>query len=177
MNQLQQGGYILYTRHAEATIGEDLPNLNFEDCSTQRNLSDLGRWQASSYGITFRNLQIPVQIPVITSPFCRSIETAMIAFGNTSYQVDPFWVEVYHLSADLSIEQTESIIKYFYSLLEIKPPAGQNKVIIAHSFPNHIGLGPIPNMGIVMIEPLGQGKGFNLISRFTLRELEMLDGM
>ncbi|WP_231710792.1 histidine phosphatase family protein [Gracilibacillus suaedae] len=101
----------------------------------------------------------------------------MIAFGNTSYQVDPFWVEVYHLSADLSIEQTESIIKYFYSLLEIKPPAGQNKVIIAHSFPNHIGLGPIPNMGIVMIEPLGQGKGFNLISRFTLRELEMLDGM
>lgn len=40
---LQKGGYILYMRHGEATVGQDRPAVDFHDCSTQRNLSDTGR--------------------------------------------------------------------------------------------------------------------------------------
>ena len=43
LHSLRKGGYILYARHGEATVGSDLSNLNFQDCSTQRNLSEYGR--------------------------------------------------------------------------------------------------------------------------------------
>ncbi len=77
---------------------------------------------------------------------------------------------LYNLSTNLTIEQTKRVVKTFNSYLEIQSPSGQNKVIIAHSFPKDISLGQIPDMGTVIIEPLGQGKGYNLISRVTLRE-------
>lgn len=32
LDMLRRGGYILYARHAEATAGEDRPDLNFMDC-------------------------------------------------------------------------------------------------------------------------------------------------
>jgi phosphohistidine phosphatase SixA len=76
LDLLGVGGYILYARHGEANVGEDQPNLNFLNCYTQRNLSEMGRWQAVYYGQILRNLQIPVSYPVQSSPFCRAIETA-----------------------------------------------------------------------------------------------------
>ncbi|WP_184181868.1 hypothetical protein [Paenibacillus sp. JGP012] len=50
LNDLQKGGYILYVRHGDATVGEDQQNFSLADCSTQRNLSALGREQAEKYG-------------------------------------------------------------------------------------------------------------------------------
>lgn len=73
LNLLRSGGYILYARHGEATVGEDQPNLNFRDCATQRNLSGLGRIQAIYFGEYLRALQIPVSYPIIASqPFFQN---------------------------------------------------------------------------------------------------------
>ena len=99
---LKDGGYILYSRHGEANVGEDSPNLNFDDCNTQRNLSEKGRKEAIKYGERLRSLQVPIKYPVIASPICRTIETASLAFGRQNVMVDQFWYDVYRLSKNLS---------------------------------------------------------------------------
>jgi len=171
IDSLRQGGYILYVRHGEASVGEDQPDLIFSDCSTQRNLSEEGRRQATALGEAFRRLQIPVQSPVLASPFCRTRETAELAFGEGNVQADPFWVRIYHLSGDLTPSEREAVLADLTSLLEKGPSSGTNKVIVAHSFPRGVGLDEIPNLGIVVVKPRGQGKGYEMIGRITLPEL------
>lgn len=51
-----------------------------EDCTTQRNLSERGRAHARALGETIHALGIPIGT-VLASPRCRTVETAMLAFG------------------------------------------------------------------------------------------------
>ena len=174
LNSLRKGGYILYVRHGEALVGEDQPNLNFQHCSTQRNLSEVGRRQAVTYGEALRSLRIPVRYPVLASPFCRTRKTAELAFGKENVQVDPFWVEIYRLSGDLNPTEQTNILNSINSVLEIPPSLGSNKVFIAHSFPQGLGFGQIPYMGTVIVKPLGEGNGYEVVGRVSLRELTNL---
>ncbi|BCG61608.1 hypothetical protein PUR_50330 [Paenibacillus sp. URB8-2] len=57
------------------------------------------------------------------------------------------------------------------SVLEKAPPSGTNQVIVAHSFPQGVGLGEIPNLGTVVVKPRGQGRGYEIIDRISLAEL------
>ncbi|MFL0269742.1 histidine phosphatase family protein [Candidatus Clostridium radicumherbarum] len=174
LNLLRSGGYILYAKHGEATVGEDQPNLNFRYCNTQRNLSEVGRRQAIYYGEIFQMLGIPVSYPIITSPFCRAIETGQLAFGRANAQIDPFLFQIYSLSGNLSSVEQKRILDFLQSQLEIKPLQGSNKVIISHSFPQGIGLGQIPDMGTVVINPLGRDKGYKIITKLSLEDLANL---
>lgn len=166
LDLLRNGGYILYARHGEATVGEDQPDLDFRYCYTQRNLSNLGRKQAAYFGVIFRALKVPVSYPVTASSFRRAIETAQLAFGRLNVQIDLFWTEVYNSSRNLTTLEQERILEALRSKLEIAPPQGTNQVIIAHGY-----LGQIPNMGTVIIKPLGQGNGFEIIDMLTLDDL------
>ncbi|WP_211747241.1 histidine phosphatase family protein [Paenibacillus sp. Marseille-Q4541] len=174
VNSLRQGGYILYVRHGEATIGEDQPNLIFSDCATQRNLTEEGKRQASLYGQKLRVLQIPVLTPVSASPFCRTRETAELAFGAGNVQVDSFWTKVYNLSGNVTTEERENTLATLTTILEKEPPTGLNKVIIAHSFPSGTGLGEIPFLGTVILKPKGQGNGYDIVDRLSFNELSSL---
>ena len=175
LHSLRKGGYILYARHGEANMGNDLANLNFQDCLTQRNLSEYGRRQAIYYGEMLRYLQIPIQYPVSASPFCRTIETAQLAFGIGNVQVQPFWYEIYRLSGDLPRSESQMILNHFQSILEIPPLEGQNKVIVAHSFPKGVGLGEIPYMGTVVVKPKGAGDGYDVVQQLELEDWGKLD--
>jgi len=168
---LRQGGYVLYVRHGEATVGKDQPNLNFWYCSTQRNLSELGRLQAIYYGGLLRRLQIPISYPILASPYCRAIETAQPAFGIENIQIYPFLSELHRLNENISDEERKRILDTFKSILELKPPQGTNRIIIAHTFKKDIGLDEIPNMGSVIIKPLGQGNGYEIVYRLSLEDL------
>lgn len=174
LDLLREGGSILYVRHGEANVGVDQPNLNFQNCFTQRNLSEEGRRQAIYYGEILRNLGIPISYPVISSPFCRTIETAQLAFGWGNVKIDPFWFQIDRLSGNLSMVEQNTILDSLQSKLEIKPPQGSNSIIIAHNFPMGIGLGQIPNMGTIIIKPRGQGKGYEIISKVSLTGLVQL---
>jgi broad specificity phosphatase PhoE len=174
LDLLKNGGYILYARHGEATVGEDQPDLSFQYCYTQRNLSEMGKRQAIYYGEVLHHLQIPVNYPILTSPFCRAVITAQLAFGRGNVQIDPFWVAIYNLGRNISASEQERTLDTLRSKLEKIPPQGTNQVIIAHSFPTGIGLGQIPNMGTVIIKPLGQGNGFEIISKLSLSDLANL---
>ncbi|WP_219837336.1 histidine phosphatase family protein [Paenibacillus sp. R14(2021)] len=174
LQSLQQGGYILYVRHGEANEGEDQPNLTFRDCSTQRNLSQAGKEEAIAYGETLRRLHIPVLAPVLASPFCRTRETAELAFGQEKVQVDPFWISIYRLSGDVPLEEQATTLSALTYFLEKIPKKGSNQVIIAHSFPKGIGLGEISNLGSVVVKPKGIGKGYEIIDRISLQELSSI---
>jgi broad specificity phosphatase PhoE len=78
---LESGGQVILIRHALTTPGVgDPPGMRLEDCSTQRNLSDEGRAHARRVGEAFRARGIPMA-RVLSSPWCRCLETARLAFG------------------------------------------------------------------------------------------------
>jgi phosphohistidine phosphatase SixA len=77
---LQAGGVVALLRHARAPGTGDPPNFRLEDCATQRNLSEAGRAQSRQIGDAFRTRGIDVN-RVLSSAWCRSLETARLAFG------------------------------------------------------------------------------------------------
>ena len=80
---LQDGGLVLYLRH---TATDDAPDgLPTEPCSNQRNLTDAGRRDAREIGQALRDLDVPVG-RVLTSPYCRTRETAELAFGDVQVE-------------------------------------------------------------------------------------------
>jgi phosphohistidine phosphatase SixA len=75
---LKNGGMVLF-RHAIAPGGGDPEGFALNDCRTQRNLDAAGRAQAKRIGAAFRVQKIVVG-KVLTSQWCRTRETAELAF-------------------------------------------------------------------------------------------------
>lgn len=80
MSWLRQGGVVLVLRHALAPGNFDPPGFRLGECSTQRNLSDEGRAQARALGERLRAAGL-APAAVRSSPWCRCLETAQLAFG------------------------------------------------------------------------------------------------
>lgn len=74
-----QGGAVVLFRHAIAPGTGDPANFRLNDCATQRNLDAAGRAQARRIGEQFRARNINVA-RVLTSQWCRTRETAQLAF-------------------------------------------------------------------------------------------------
>lgn len=171
VHALQKGGYILYMRHGEATVGQDRLDVDFHDCSTQRNLSDTGRQQARMLGESIRKLNIHVQYPVVASSYCRTRETAELAFGSGNVAVDPSLAAITKLNdSSISAAEKQSIVTQVEKMFEVEPPSGTNKVIIGHAFPAGSALGEIPYMGTVVIKPKGPGNGYEVVQKISLQD-------
>lgn len=80
-------GRTVLIRHATAPGTGDPADFDIDDCATQRNLSDAGRAQAKRIGERFAQWGIAVD-SVLSSHWCRSLETARLAFG--ADRVEPF---------------------------------------------------------------------------------------
>lgn len=82
--RLKAGGHVVLIRHAATVPGiGDPPGFRLESCSTQRNLSGIGRDSARRIGAAFRSQAIPIA-EVLSSRWCRCIDTAQLAFGRAS---------------------------------------------------------------------------------------------
>lgn len=79
LGQLREGGHVLVFRHAITEPKTDRVE-SVRTCATQRRLTDEGRAQARAIGRDVRALGIPIG-EVRASPFCRTRETARLAFG------------------------------------------------------------------------------------------------
>jgi len=88
IERLQAGGLILIIRHerTEAPSRRDDYSRPPDDCRAQRNLSVAGAAGAQETGVVLRALDIGVG-RVISSPMCRSAETARYMFG-VDYELD-----------------------------------------------------------------------------------------
>lgn len=78
--RLARGGVVLAFRHALAPGTFDPPGFRLDDCRTQRNLDAEGRDQARAIGRWFHSQSLQ-PAAVRSSPWCRCLETAQLAFG------------------------------------------------------------------------------------------------
>ena len=111
INQLEEGGKLIFIRHAYAPGSGDPDNFNLNDCSTQRNLSKEGKKQAKYIGEFFKNKKIKVD-KVLSSEWCRCKETAVIAFSDykTESFLNSFFSDKFKKNKDLQIKNLKSYI-------------------------------------------------------------------
>src|SRR5215471_12825143 len=80
---LSQGGKVILLRHTHVDIREGIGHLAPAHCAEEVNLSSRGVEQAKRIGETFRAHSIAVG-EVLTSPYCRCIDTGKLAFGRAT---------------------------------------------------------------------------------------------
>jgi phosphohistidine phosphatase SixA len=81
--RIDAGGRVILLRHAVTTPGVgDPPGMRLDDCSTQRNLTAEGRAHARAIGAAFHARRVNPE-RVLSSPWCRCLETAQLAFGGS----------------------------------------------------------------------------------------------
>ncbi len=82
IERLQGGGHVLVIRHERTdAFRPDSPELDVENCATQRNLSVAGHANAIENGRVIHHMKIPVE-RVLASPVCRTLETGRLMFGD-----------------------------------------------------------------------------------------------
>ena len=81
-DKLKQGGLVIVMRHSAVIKSKQhgQPMLRDPSCRKEIKLSAKGKLQAAYTGKLFSIKNIPVE-EVLTSPYCRTIETAKIAFS------------------------------------------------------------------------------------------------
>ena len=127
--------------------------IDLEDCSSQRNLNDVGRQQARELGRAFRALEIPVG-EVRSSEYCRTRETAELAFGRAALEPD--------LTGFPNDDAPEyaARVRRTKELLATPPDAGENTVLVAHIKNIEASAGiSIEEGELAVFEPLG-GTGY-----------------
>ncbi|TMR24406.1 hypothetical protein ETD86_04545 [Nonomuraea turkmeniaca] len=124
--RLRRGGYVLYVRHTASEATQDDPTPDLADPATQRNLSEEGRAQAREIGQAVRRLRIPIG-QVLASPYRRTRETAELAFGQARESRDLI-NEVYPGADDAALAAA------LRRLLDARPAAGVNTVLVSHGF-------------------------------------------
>ena len=77
LESLEEGGKIIFIRHAYAPGGGDPENFNINDCSTQRNLNDEGITQSKFIGEFFKTKKIKID-KVLSSEWCRCKDLSLI---------------------------------------------------------------------------------------------------
>jgi virginiamycin B lyase len=128
VERLRRGGYVLAFRHAATDFSMTDTTRDLRDCSRQRNLNAEGRRQARTTGSAFRRLGIPVGV-VLASPFCRTRDTARLAFGRATSSRDLLSAR-YLATRAARARQPERLRR----LLAQRPRRGSNTVLVSHNF-------------------------------------------
>ena len=125
IKQLEDGGKLIFIRHAYAPGNGDPKNFNLNDCSTQRNLNNEGREQAKYIGEFFKKNKIKID-KVLSSEWCRCKETAKIAFKNfsTNSFLNSFYSSKYAKNKEKQIEMLNDYVK--------KIKSDQNLIFVTH---------------------------------------------
>ena len=121
---LQAGGHVVLIRHTITEPGAgDPPGMRLDDCASQRNLSDEGRAHARRIGAAFRARNIPVS-RVLSSPWCRCLETARLAFGKAETTKPLSNLFGRHENRDTQVKALRALLKTV--------PRERNLVLVTH---------------------------------------------
>ena len=114
INELKNGGKLIFIRHAYAPGGGDPNNFDITDCNTQRNLSNSGREQARNIGVFFKDNNIKIE-NIYSSEWCRCKETALIAFNKFENKnfLNSFFSSKFAKNKDLQMKNLRKFIKDF----------------------------------------------------------------
>lgn len=154
---LREGGYVVFLRHTATAEGSDADPIDLQDCSTQRKLSPQGQQDARDIGAAWEDLDIEVG-EVVASPYCRTVETAELAFG--SAREEPALLPLPG-AGQPGHEQGVAKVK---ALVGAEPDEGTNTVLVSHSSTIEPATGATPEEGgSVVFEPQGDGE-FRLVA-------------
>ena len=156
--RLQQGAHVVLIRHAVTTPGAgDPPGMRLDDCSTQRNLTDEGRAHARRIGEAFRKRQVSVG-RVLSSPWCRCVETAKLAFGRA---------EVAEPLSNL-FGRPENRERQMAAMKKLLLKTERNLVLVSHGSTISALTGISPGTGEMVILAPGAGGSFTVRGRILL---------
>ena len=152
LQELRGGGHVIFLRHTETgPAWPDQRQALLGDCDTQRDLNAAGRADARAIGQAIAELGIPVDA-VLASPYCRAMETAVLAFG----QAQPEWA--LNLPSDTLSPMAHAVMGFeLRRLLAARPPGAGNLVLVGHSYHVAAAFGPLPEPqgAAVVIGPAG----------------------
>ncbi|MGH8634764.1 MAG: histidine phosphatase family protein [Burkholderiales bacterium] len=157
LSELRKGGYVIYFRHTSTDFSRDDSRARSDDdCDNQRPLTDKGRDEARQIGAAFRELKIPID-KVLASPRCRTMETAMLAFGRADKAPEARGGPATPDSLDRYAELRKLLST------QVRPAA--NLVISSHGNPFYATAGApyLAEGEAAVIRPLG--KDFEIVAR------------
>jgi len=157
INQLEDGGKLIFIRHAYAPGNGDPAGFNLNDCSTQRNLSDDGRKQAQRIGEFFNKNKIEIY-KVLSSEWCRCKETAKIAFKN--YSTNSFLNSFYSSKFSKNKDKQVKAFNYYIKNLEIE----KNLIFVTH----YVFISEVLNYGPSSGEIVVSDKNLNIIGSIEI---------
>lgn len=167
LGKLRQGGYVIYMRHMPTTpVAIGLAMENLADCKTQRNLSPEGRLAAIRMGKAIKSLRIPIG-KVKSSPYCRAMDSARLAFGHAVADADLGFVLA------TGSAETQRRAAALRSALATTPDPGSNSVLVSHSANlfEAAGIFAEPEGASYVFRPLG-GDRFEAVARVLPDEWE-----
>ena len=157
---LRTGGLVLVLRHAHTDQSkQDEDPVVVSDCTTQRNLSAQGRADARAIGRGVRRLGLRVG-KVQSSAYCRTLETARLAFGRGT--VSPALLNTIASTHDA---RWRAQIQAARRLIGTKPAPGTLTVLVTHGVVVQEATGQVLEEGeAIVFRPLGKSR-FRVVGR------------
>lgn len=131
-------GYVLLMRHSVAPGVGDPSNFKLNDCSTQRNLSEIGRQDARDIGAWLARRDIKIS-RVESSRWCRAKETAsLLGLGKVrlNRKLDSLFQESELANHPQTIKVRKQIVDY------------RNKTGLLILVSHYVNIGALTNVGV-----------------------------
>ena len=127
LEDLTDGQHVLLMRHADAPGVGDPPGYRLDQCSTQRNLGEVGRQQSVLIGrwLAAQGVSTP---KIFSSAWCRCVDTAgLLALGSVT--VEPS-LNSFFDDMSLATSQTASLQRFITASLKAHPK--QPLILVTH---------------------------------------------
>ena len=151
---LNDGGKLIFIRHAYAPGVGDPINFDISDCSTQRNLNDKGIVQAINIGnfLSINNIKID---KVLTSEWCRCKQTAEYVFKTyeTKSFLNSFFSHLFVINKDKQIKELKEYIQIWKSK--------KNLILVTH----YVTILEVTNFAASSGEIVVTDKNFNVLAQ------------
>jgi phosphohistidine phosphatase SixA len=153
LEDLTDGQHVLLMRHADAPGVGDPPGYRLDQCSTQRNLGEVGRQQSVLIGrwLTAQGVSTP---KIFSSAWCRCVDTGrLLALGSVT--VEPS-LNSFFDDMSLATSQTASLQRFIIASLKAHPK--QPLILVTHHVNIQSLTGRVVSVGdmvLVRVKPDG----------------------
>lgn len=157
INELKEGGKIIFIRHAYAPGNGDPHNFDKNDCSTQRNLNEQGIEQSKKIGHFFIKNQIIIN-EILSSEWCRCKDTAKYAFDKfkTFDALNSFYQSKFLKNKDKQIKDLKIFIETWDD--------DKNLILITH----YMVISEMLGVGVSSGEIVISDKNYNIIDSIEI---------
>ena len=155
---LSEGSKIIFIRHSYAPGSGDPDNFDLLDCSTQRNLNEVGITQAIKLGNFFLKNNIKID-KVLSSEWCRCKETAMYAFKKfeTKNFLNSFFSQKFSYKKVDQIKELKDYIENW--------DKKENLIFVTH----FVVISEILNLSVSSGEIVLTNKDLNILGQFMIK--------